>query len=783
MNKKIIIKGIENDKRLESRILEEKIQQAVRDGYRKIEVQGFGQHGIGGRLWQAGNEKIYLKITGQSGQRAGSLGFANTEIEIFSPASDDIGWLNAGAKIIVHGNATNGVCNGMAQGEVYIAGNIGSRGMTMTKSNPRFAPPELWVLGSAGDFFGEFMAGGIAVICGFESQTPDNVLGYRPLVGMVGGKVFFRGKHKGFSENDAKLIKIDDKEWEWFKLKLLKYLKKIKKDELFEKLSKREKWQLIVSKTPNEKSDKNIRNISVFRKEVWNKELGKGGLIGDLNTVETGVVPIIATGKLRINVPVWENEKYKAPCVANCPTGIPVQKRWSLIREGRIKEAINLALVHTPFPVTICGYLCPNLCMDACTKKNSPLAFAQKSINVKILGKASENAKLPIFQKKRKEKIAIIGGGVAGISSAWQLIQKGFNVNIFDKEKILGGKMMHHIPESRIPKKILKKEIERVSKTVPYKQKKFKKGDLEKIKKNYDYIIISTGAHTPRLLPIKGKEKALTALDFLEKAKKNEGFLKKKLNGKLIIIGAGNVGCDVATEAHRLGAKDITLIDFQKPLSFGEERNAAEKIGAKFKYPCFTEKIDEKGVWLTNGKLLSADTVIISIGDVPKLDFIPETIKTNNGFVLTNKEFRTSDKQIFAIGDITKPGLLTDAVGAGKIVANFIIKEKNEKGILDERETIDINRISLEYFNPKPDKTDDINICANECSSCGSCRDCGICVEVCPQGAISRKEISNEQNENFEYVVDKEKCIGCGFCKGACPCGIWNLIPNHEEID
>ncbi|WP_306304062.1 hypothetical protein [Desulfosarcina cetonica] len=132
------------------------------------------------------------------------MGYPNTFVDVLGPASDDVGWLNAGATITVHGHASNGTANGMAQGKVYIAGNIGARGMTMTKHNPRFEPPELWVLGSAGDYFAEFMAGGVAVVCGLDAQDPENVLGYRPAVGMVGGRIFFRGPHKGFSQSDAR---------------------------------------------------------------------------------------------------------------------------------------------------------------------------------------------------------------------------------------------------------------------------------------------------------------------------------------------------------------------------------------------------------------------------------------------------------------------------------------------------------------------------------------------------------------------------------------------------
>ena len=176
------ISGRVAGQRIDSRIIEEQIQSAVQQGHRKLRIQAYGQHGIGGRLWLAGNETVKIEIVGQPGQRVGSMGFPNTFIEVLGPASDDVGWLNAGAEIVVHGNVGNGCANAMAQGKIYIAGNIGARGMTMTKHNPRFDPPELWILGSAGDYFGEFMAGGIAVVCGFDAQNSENILGYRPFV-------------------------------------------------------------------------------------------------------------------------------------------------------------------------------------------------------------------------------------------------------------------------------------------------------------------------------------------------------------------------------------------------------------------------------------------------------------------------------------------------------------------------------------------------------------------------------------------------------------------------
>ncbi|MCP4022398.1 MAG: FAD-dependent oxidoreductase, partial [Desulfobacteraceae bacterium] len=267
-------------------------------------------------------------------------------------------------------------------------------------------------------------------------------------------------------------------------------------------------------------------------------------------------------------------------------------------------------------------------------------------------------------------------------------------------------------------------------------------------------------------------EKALFANDFLEKSKQN----KIKPGKKIVIIGAGNVGCDVATEAHRLGAKIITLIDIQKPLAFGKEKEDAEAVGAIFKWPCFTEKITKKGVLLQDGELLEADNVIISIGDIPDLDFLGDALACKNGFVSVDEFYRTSDPRVFAIGDAVGPGLITDAIGAGKRTAQAIDTIISGHDLEPEKELVPISleRVSLAYYNPLK-KSDTLKECSEDCASCGQCRDCSVCVTVCPEGAITRVE---KNDGDYEYKVVDDLCIGCGFCQGACPCGIWYLIAN-----
>ncbi|WP_035237785.1 FAD-dependent oxidoreductase [Desulfobacter vibrioformis] len=766
----IFIAGKRDEKRISSRVLEEIIHQHVKRGNRKLEIQAFGQHGIGGRLWDCAPEKMDIRIIGHSGQRTGSLGTPNTRIEIMGPASDDIGWLNAGAQIIVHGSASNGAMNGAAQGKVFVGGSIGARGMTMTKRNPRFEPPELWVLGTAGDYFGEFMAGGIAVVCGVNASNPEQILGYNPLVGMVGGKVFIRGEAKSYSDKDAKEVDLDDQEWEWLTLGLKNFLKKIKQPNLFKELTVRKEWRLFEAKSPQEKADgPDRKSLSWFREQVWDAELGRGGLIGDLQEMEKGTVPVITKGAYRRYIPVWEQGKYISPCQASCPTGIPVQQRWAMVRTDNIDEAISMGLEYSPFPATVCGHLCPSPCMASCTRNMSYMA----PINVRLLGQAAQTAKPPKPAQKSQKKVAVIGAGPGGISAAWQLTLKGHTATVFEAGQTIGGKISAVIPESRIPADTLNAEIDRAKSYI----KDIRLGEeinaekFNEIKNSHDYVVVAAGAKKPRALPVKGAERAVFANDFLEQAKAN----KIKPGKKIVIIGAGNVGCDVATEAHRLGAVDITLIDVQKPAAFGKEREDAEKCGAQFRWPLFTKEINSDGVELSNGETLLANTVVISIGDVPDLSFLGEGIELARGFVKVDESGRSSDEKVFAIGDAVGPGLITDAIGAGRRTA--LVIDQLLKGQVPDMDglapTIDTCRVSLTYYNPRQD-ADNLEACSQDCASCGNCRDCGICVAVCPEGAISRQE----KETGFEYVVDESKCIGCGFCKGACPCGIWELIPN-----
>jgi Fe-S-cluster-containing hydrogenase component 2 len=146
------------------------------------------------------------------------------------------------------------------------------------------------------------------------------------------------------------------------------------------------------------------------------------------------------------------------------------------------------------------------------------------------------------------------------------------------------------------------------------------------------------------------------------------------------------------------------------------------------------------------------------------------------GFIKVDDHFQTSHPNVFAIGDVVRPGLLTDAIGAGRRAAEAIAAiAAGKRPSADARTVIDLDRIRLEYYDPRIVQYDDLGHCGSQCASCGQCRDCGICVSMCPEAAISREALGGG---GYEYVVAADRCIGCGFCAGACPCGIWNMVVN-----
>jgi NADPH-dependent glutamate synthase beta subunit-like oxidoreductase/ferredoxin len=767
-----LIETFVNHKRMSTQELLQLIYSAVEQGQTEFEINASGQHDIGGPLWTSDGRPLRFVVR-NPGQRVGSMALPGTTVIVEGPAPADVGWLNAGATIIVKGDGgdTTGHC--AADGVIYIGGRAGTRSGSLMKHDPDYDPPQLWILKNTGSFPFEFKGGGISVVCGYDSEQFDSVLGDRGCVGMVGGMVYVRGPIQGLSDEVKLIDQVDDKDWEFLADGMPRFLNAIDRLDLLDELLVRAEWRKIVARTYAERKYLVRRqSLAEFHQTRW----VPGGIFGDVVTDDGTLVPLVTTGQHRIQFPVWNNARYAAPCEVACPSNIPTQCRTNLLRQGRIREALELVLQYSPFPGSVCGALCPNPCMAACTRGSIDCP-----VLIGPLGQLSADIEAPPKAPPTGKKFAVIGAGMGGLSAAWQLALRGHAVTVYDRSQTPGGKLSQAIPRDRRPVNVVEREIERIRSVGVH----FELGTtidrelFERLRAEHDGVIIAIGAHEPRTLSFPGSQRAIPALTFLQAI--NAGQSHVDVAGKsVVVIGAGDVGMDVSRQAWRLGAREVTAIDIQKPASSEKECRAAMALGTCILWPKFAREALNGNLHFTDGTSLRADVIIVSIGEVPDTDWLPEDlVRVRGRWLQVDDVGRTSDPRVFAVGDVVKLGLLAEAIGAGRIAA--LALHGDVTGIPFERpkkEAISRERLHLTYFQPWYQPPTDPLGEAARCISCGTCRDCNMCIEICGQGAIYRVE---PQGCGAQFIVDDGKCIGCGFCAAVCPCGIWTMVPNVME--
>jgi glutamate synthase domain-containing protein 3/Pyruvate/2-oxoacid:ferredoxin oxidoreductase delta subunit len=313
MTKQFKIQTLEDNKRLSTQELLQIIYQKIEEGYSDFEIDACGQHNIGGSVWAKNSDKLTFRVT-NPGQRVGAMAMKNTKIIVEGSAPADVGWLNSGAEIIVKGDGGDTTAHCAAGGKIYIAGRTGTRSGAMMKHDPKFNPPQFWVLKNTGSFTFEFMGGGIGIICGYGCENLESVLGERSCVGMVGGTIYFRGSHKNIADC-VEVSSLEPSDEEFLTTGLKKFLSEIENEGIYKDLSDFSQWKKII---PNQNSkNKNLPSIKEFRKTQW----VEGGIFGDFVDDDFKVYNLAATGDGRLNIPIWDKKSCCdcKICLNNCP--------------------------------------------------------------------------------------------------------------------------------------------------------------------------------------------------------------------------------------------------------------------------------------------------------------------------------------------------------------------------------------------------------------------------------------------------------------------------------
>lgn len=502
---------------------------------------------------------------------------------------------------------------------------------------------------------------------------------------------------------------------------------------------------------------------------------------------------------------------YEAPCSKACPAHVNVAGYVSLVGEKRFAEAYSLIMQNNPFP-SICGRICTHPCEGECNRglADKPIAIRDLKKYVADTAYANDEPVVKALPKNGKS-VGIIGAGPSGMTCAYYLALLGYEVDVYEEEPVAGGILAYGIPEYRLPKAILQKEIDHIVNTGVNMHLNCSVGKdvtMDELKTKHDAVYIATGNKFSKKMDVPGEELpgVIHGLDFLHDV--NLG--KEVAIGKnVVVVGGGNTAMDVSRTLVRLGAERVTVLYRRGLIDMPAEKieiQEAMEEGVKFVPMTAPVKVlgngKVEGIECLNTKyietdgfgrrkveteegtnyVVECDMVIPAVSQYFDLPFVKkdafETSEKGN-FVTDAKTMMTSVTGIFAGGDMIRGSdVAITAIADGKNAAINIDVYLGGNGVLNVGSEIELpskqhedslfkhERFPIEYL-PLDERKSTFNEAV---------------VGYTEENAVAEARRCLRCDTQYKATVDPDKCLDCGLCVEFCPQGAPKMVLRDQPI-